>query len=253
MKCEGALLDAAQAARHAGIAELTGRGGVLVLAPHPDDETLGCGAAIAAARASGRTVTVVVVTDGSRSHRASRRWPAKRLAAERYREACRALAVLTDGSGELVWLGFEDTQAPTRAQARAEVAGQLADLVRRRHITALWSSWGKDPHCDHAATAQIAAALHRHCPQLLWFSYPIWGRFDTEIDSGSLPERTRLRLFDSTCHKLRKSEALSQHRTQMSDLIDDDPDGFVMEREMQAHFIGTPEIFIREFSDATRP
>ncbi len=32
----------------------------------------------------------------------------------------------------------------------------------------------------------------------------------------------------------------------MTKLIDDDPDGFVMDPDMQAHFIETPEIFIRE-------
>ena len=40
----------------------------LVLAPHPDDETLGVGALIARKRAAGTRVRVLVVTDGRGSH-----------------------------------------------------------------------------------------------------------------------------------------------------------------------------------------
>jgi LmbE family N-acetylglucosaminyl deacetylase len=39
-------------------------GPVLVIAPHPDDETLGCGGMIATRAAEGRRVVVVVLTDG---------------------------------------------------------------------------------------------------------------------------------------------------------------------------------------------
>lgn len=40
----------------------------LVIAPHPDDETIGCGAAIARKRTAGTPVEVAVVTDGRHSH-----------------------------------------------------------------------------------------------------------------------------------------------------------------------------------------
>lgn len=43
---------------------LIGRGPVLVLAPHPDDEVLGCGGAIALHCAAGDSVQVVIVTNG---------------------------------------------------------------------------------------------------------------------------------------------------------------------------------------------
>lgn len=40
---------------------------VLVVAPHPDDETLGCGGSIVLHRRAGHAVTVVIMTDGGRS------------------------------------------------------------------------------------------------------------------------------------------------------------------------------------------
>lgn len=40
-------------------------GEILVFAPHPDDETIGCGGTIALHRARNDQVKVIIVTDGS--------------------------------------------------------------------------------------------------------------------------------------------------------------------------------------------
>jgi hypothetical protein len=41
-----------------------------------------------------------------------------------------------------------------------------------------------------------------------------------------------------------KRRALACHRSQMTRLIDDDPEGFVMSDQQQAHFLQTPEIVL---------
>ena len=46
---------------------------ILVVAPHPDDESLGCGGLIAKLAASGSAFCVLFVTDGGASHRTRRR------------------------------------------------------------------------------------------------------------------------------------------------------------------------------------
>src|SRR5215203_6825970 len=46
----------------------TGDDKVLVLAPHPDDETLGCGGIIPLHLQAGDDVRIAIVTDGRRSH-----------------------------------------------------------------------------------------------------------------------------------------------------------------------------------------
>jgi LmbE family N-acetylglucosaminyl deacetylase len=55
-------------------AELTAFDGLLVLAPHPDDETLGFAGLVAAYRALGKPVEVVVTTDGDAYCEACRFW-----------------------------------------------------------------------------------------------------------------------------------------------------------------------------------
>src|SRR4029079_2768884 len=49
--------------------------GLVVVAPHPDDESLGCGGLIAAATADGIPVRIVVVSDGAGSHPNSVAYP----------------------------------------------------------------------------------------------------------------------------------------------------------------------------------
>src|SRR5580704_16937481 len=55
--------------------DLMGAQPLLVLAPHPDDESLGCGGLIADCQARGQPVYVLILTDGAGSHRNSREYP----------------------------------------------------------------------------------------------------------------------------------------------------------------------------------
>ena len=73
--------EALEAARSFALATLEQRlgDGGLVVAPHPDDESLACGGLIAEARAQGRLVRVVIVSDGTGSHPASKAYPNARL------------------------------------------------------------------------------------------------------------------------------------------------------------------------------
>ena len=66
---------------------------LLVLAPHPDDESLGCGALLAQAFA-GVGAHVACLTDGAASHPGSRLVPPDQLAAIRRAEVLDAVAPL---------------------------------------------------------------------------------------------------------------------------------------------------------------
>jgi LmbE family N-acetylglucosaminyl deacetylase len=148
-----------------------GGGSCLVVAPHPDDETLGCGATIARVARAGHEVRIVVVSDGRNSHPSSTTTP-EELAQLRRTEvfdACRILGVPAEG---VVWLGFEDGRLGREAPA---IARQLATVVtefKPRHVLA---PSPVDEHPDHRALASVIRRLviegTVRCPV---YEYPVW-------------------------------------------------------------------------------
>ena len=86
---------------------------ILVVAPHPDDESLGCGGLIAKLAAAGRLFHTLFVTDGGASHSASFKWPRRRLAAQREWEAADALHFLGIGGHARTFLRLRDGDMPS--------------------------------------------------------------------------------------------------------------------------------------------
>jgi len=247
MMAAKALLDAAAAAQFVDPMALTGGGGVLLLVPHPDDETLGCGQAIAALTDAGVRVQAVLITDGSRSHPQSSRWPAARLAALRAQEFRRAWRHLTGTrQPEPVMLRYRDCDAPDDPQRRQVACNTIGRLIGHK-TGAIWATWSGDPHVDHVRTAALAAQLHARHPRLQRYAYPIWGRFDPQ---RRVPAAEDMALVALPHLQRRKAQALAAHASQMTGLIFDDPTGFVMRDDHQQHFLDHPEIFIRETQDA---
>jgi len=234
----GSLLDAAAHAECASPEEIA-PGGVLVLAPHPDDETLGCGQAIAAACAIGRRVGIALVTGGENSHPGSLTHPRPAMRELRRREFCRAIQALGNGTIESVELGFPDGKLECRDGVG--IADQLRTFADDLRPSVIWASWSGDPHCDHIATAVAAEILGSRLGIPIW-SYAVWGRFADRC----VPSLSRLRRFDRPEWRRKKAEAMQAYRSQMGEVVHDDPDGFSLTPETAAHFRDAPEILIRE-------
>lgn len=219
-------------------------GPTVVLAPHPDDESLGCGGLLATLAAAGVPARVVVVTDGTRSHPSSQAYPAPRLRRLREAEARAAVAALGMASGDVAFLRHPDCGLPEEGTpAHASAAEALAAaLVGARTVLV---PWRRDPHCDHVATWALArAAVARMTRAPRWVEYPVWAW--PNAASGVAPqdgEVTPWRL-DVSAHAGRKREAIGAHRSQTTRLIDDDPEGFVLAPEMLAHFERPWELFL---------
>jgi LmbE family N-acetylglucosaminyl deacetylase len=95
-----------------------GKGAVLVIAPHPDDEAIGCAGTILLHRRSGDEVCIACITDGSRSRAGG--LDITQMKCRREREARAASALM--GVNHLEWFGlaegswkFEDLSAPLTA------------------------------------------------------------------------------------------------------------------------------------------
>lgn len=218
--------------------ELTGAGDVLVLAPHPDDESLAMGGAISKAVASGRRVNVAIVTDGAQSHPNSRSHPPAVLAALRREEAKTAVAILTEGQSTPIWLGYPDLAAPEHEEDFETVARSLRQVTPG--ASALWTTWGGDPHPDHQRVWRLAQYLAEKHPGMRVFGAPLWSRVQPLVMQVPLE---KLRRFPAGKGDV-KARAVHAHRSQMTDLIKDDPEGFTMSKELSGHFIETDEVFI---------
>ena len=202
----------------------------LVLAPHPDDESLGCGGLLALCARHGTPVHVAILTDGAGSHPNSRLYPAPRLAALREQEARAAIAALGLQPHQLSFLGLPDTASPMHGPAFDAALATLARIPARTVL----APWQHDPHCDHLSAHRLATALARQ-HRLAHWSYPVWGLTlppETPLP-GPVPTGFRL---DVAAHLDAKRAAIAAHRSQYAALIPDDPGGFQLPKDFLARF-----------------
>ena len=227
-----------------GLRELTKDQPFIVLAPHPDDESLGTGGLIALARSRGQSVSVVLLTNGSKSHPNSKKYPRDRLISLRRSELNEAAEILGLPSGSLLELGLPDAAAPTSGPEFEKALDAVAELIVSSGARSVFVTWRYDPHCDHQAAAHLGMELRARHPSLeLWF-YPIWGWHLPPSDSVPAPPPEGFRLAIDEVLSLKRA-AIAAHVSQMTDLIDDDPDGFRFTPEALAPFLGSCEYFIR--------
>ncbi|MCU4180128.1 PIG-L deacetylase family protein [Bosea sp. BH3] len=149
----------------------------LVLAPHADDETLGCGALIADAASRGALAGIVILTDGVGSH--SHDGPASRarLVAARRREAARAVRVLAGPAHPPpLFLDWPDARPFGAGEPGFEQARRrLTALCRQRRVDALAVTARHEPHCDHEAAYRLASAVASSAMRpVTVFEYVVW-------------------------------------------------------------------------------
>lgn len=238
-----------RACRYAGAARLPAReaatafGPTLVIAPHPDDETLGCGGAVALLRSRGVPVWVLVLSDGAASHPNSRKFPRRRLTRVRLTESLTAL----DGLGVLppsvFFFNLPDGDLPLPGDSRfGPTLERCAAVLERTRPRTVLAPWRRDPHADHRAAWQLAAAAVRGRGARL-LEYPVWlWDLAAQADRPRRGEARALRL-DITPVLSLKRRAISAYRSQLTGLISDDPTGFRMSTETRAHFEQPWEVY----------
>lgn len=150
------LLAARSVAGRGPVVAPPAAGRALVVAPHPDDETIGCGGTAALLAARGAAVDVVVATRGEASV-AQPGAAGAGTAGQRAGEAARAARIL--GLGPPTCLELPDGNV---AAHRDELAGWLAGRLDDGAIDAVFAPWPLDDHPDHRAVSRaVAAALER--------------------------------------------------------------------------------------------
>jgi LmbE family N-acetylglucosaminyl deacetylase len=129
---------------------------ILVVAPHPDDEIVGCGGTIIRHLTSGDEATILYATDGSAS-RALGLGPDE-MRIRRHDEAQAACRVI--GVNRTTWLGLDERDWQTD-----ELVSALTDLLDKSPPDVVYTPSRIDFHPDHQRVAHaVAVALHHHLP-----------------------------------------------------------------------------------------
>ena len=146
---------------------------ILVVAAHPDDEVLGCGATIARLAREGAEVYIAIMGEGITS-RYQQREQADRKALETLRDSSRRVAALL-GAKDLFMHNLPDNRFDT--VPLLDVVKIIEDLVKRVEPQVLYTHHGGDLNIDHAITARAVLTATRPvagCPvrELLMFEVP---------------------------------------------------------------------------------
>jgi LmbE family N-acetylglucosaminyl deacetylase len=142
---------------------------VMVVAPHADDETLGCGGTLFKHHLAKDRITALFMTDGSKGDVLAEGISGEALIELREREAQAAAAVL--GIDECLFLRNPDTSLQCSPQTVAQLHQILESL--QPHVVFVPSPF--DTHRDHRQACAIAA---RALVDISWpvqvYLYEIW-------------------------------------------------------------------------------
>src|SRR5215471_5346374 len=156
---------------------------ILVLAPHPDDEVIGCGGALCLhARARAR-ITAVFLTSGELG---LKHLPREKAWAIREKEGKAAAKVI--GISELIFLRCSDW---TLGDQIPKAAKLLRPILKRTKPKLVYLPHPNDGHPDHQATLPILGAALKgssiRVPELR--AYEVWtplSQFDLVEDISSV-------------------------------------------------------------------
>lgn len=141
---------------------------MLVVAPHQDDETIGCGGALALQVRAGSAAAVVILQDGADGceELGMTREVLNNLRNEESRRAAEVL-----GLPEPLFLNHARL-----ADSAVRASEQLYDIIAERRVDAVFVPFVLDAHPDHRTANDILAQALKRVPwNVRVFGYEVWG------------------------------------------------------------------------------
>lgn len=183
---------------------------IIIVAPHPDDEILGCGGLIQQLRAQNCTILILAVSNGTQSHPQSKKYSPDELDIIRPQETLAALNCLgvTDYCQRIA-LNLSDGHLHLQTQ---DLSHGLSKIVQPNDI--LICSYMLDGHPDHEAVGRTTHAFAK-AQGLFYLQVLIWAwhwaaPFDPRIDWE------QARTYQLTEEQLtKKHQAILQFKTQL--------------------------------------
>lgn len=203
----------------------------VVVAPHSDDETISAFLAISALRQRAARVDVVVVTDGSASHRSSCAYPKPKLVGMRKSETLLAMRLAEVPPERVTFLGLPD--GGLRDLTVKEVQNAMRRMRFRPRPDLLIVPSAHDDHPDHR---EVAGWCDRTWPiSIPRLRYIVWPSRTSQPHAG----RNEIGILGN--HAAKRT-ALRRYRSQLG-LIRDDPGGFCLTADMIARMCRPCERF----------
>jgi len=233
----------------------TPSGPIVIIAPHPDDETLGCGGLIALLASQDAAVHVIILTDGEASHVGHPALTAAQVGPARRQEARAALTILGGPAlaQSAVFLGLPDGRldrlSPTEI---ATLHTALVETFRQVQPAAVFAPYRHGGSSEHTAASDFTRAACAIAGVSALLEYPIWAwwnpfrllpQFRLAAKNFRLPLDSQLRALKRT--------ALACHRTQ----VDPTPPWLnpLLPSAITRACLSRREFFFRHFVPASPP
>jgi len=189
----------------------------VVLAPHEDDATIGCGGLILSKRIEGNPVDIVYLTDGSASHPSHPVLTPDGLARQRRSEALAAVEILGVERCRMHFLdardGTLDRLSPPQADALVE---RILQVLVRTRPDEIFLPCRRDRSTEHeAAFNLVRSALGRSDLKPRLFEYPIWSLWAPQHLLRPLVASRRIWRVEFSGYEQVKRSALRCFRSQV--------------------------------------
>ncbi|MDQ1427838.1 MAG: hypothetical protein QOK39_1314 [Acidimicrobiaceae bacterium] len=210
----------------------------VVVAPHPDDEVLGCAGLMQRLAQKGVPLTIVAVTDGESSHPDSPTVTRSVLAALRTFERGMALERLGIVA-QIYRLGLPDGGVAAHS---ADLAACLRGLLAPQVLCV--APWEHDGHPDHDAAGAAAHEASSAGGATLLRSM-IWTWHWAAPDDPRVPWLRARRLPLSQGETSGKQRAIATFASQIAPLSNQPGDETILPQGVVAHFQRSHEVFLR--------
>jgi LmbE family N-acetylglucosaminyl deacetylase len=183
---------------------------LVVLAPHPDDEVLACGALLSMHVERGGAALIVAATDGEASHAGCAGWEPAQLARQRHKEREAGLGLLGLSTTPLLRLRLPDGRLH---ECEARLEHGLVDAIQADDV--LLSTWRLDGHPDHEACGRRAAHVASRTGCRL-VEAPVWMWHWAQPNDPRVPWHRLRSLHVDAGTRARKATALAAHASQLT-------------------------------------
>lgn len=191
---------------------------ILIISPHPDDESIGCGGTIVGHIAQGDRVDVIFLTSGEKGGHGKAEAETAKIREEEAKQA----AIILGVSGIDYW-----RQPDGNLTLTAELVERLKNKIMQTEVTTVYVTHEQEEHPDHKQAALLVKKAVEALPEkilkpLVW-GYEVWTpiqQLDCIVDISAHIETKRkaIQAHKSQCEVLQFDEAiigLNRYRGEM--------------------------------------